>query len=380
MTTVVERDRQAHLETLDEICQSTVAAAAAAVDRDAAFPEQSIDALRSHGFLGATSARDVGGMGLGIADAAVIVRRVAEECGSSAMVLCMHYCGTAVLEAHASDSIRREVASGWHLSTLAFSEAESRSHFWAPAGTAQRKGAGVTLDARKSWVTSASRATAFVWSSRPLEADGASTLWLVPSDASGLVVGPPFDGMGLRGNDSSPVTATAVEIPASALLGADGAGFDVMMGIVLPIFNVLSAACSVGLMEAAVRRTAAHAGATRHSDTDARLADLPTIRSYIARMRLKTDMARALLDDTIGALAAARPDAMLRVLECKAGAGETATEVLDLAMRVCGGAAFRKDVAVERYFRDARAGGVMAPTTDVLYDFIGKAVCGLPLF
>ena len=45
-----------------------------------------------------------------------------------------------------------------------------------------------------------------------------------------------------------------------------------------------------------------------------------------------------------------------------------------------GGAAFRKEVGVERHFRDARAATVMAPTTDVLYDFIGKAVCGLPLF
>ena len=64
----------------------------------------------------------------------------------------------------------------------------------------------------------------------------------------------------------------------------------------------------------------------------------------------------------------------------KASAGETANEVLDTAMRVCGGFAFRKDVGVERYFRDSRAAGVMAPTTDVLYDFIGKAVCDLPLF
>jgi alkylation response protein AidB-like acyl-CoA dehydrogenase len=68
------------------------------------------------------------------------------------------------------------------------------------------------------------------------------------------------------------------------------------------------------------------------------------------------------------------------VLESKAAAGETANEVLDLAMRVCGGAAFRKDVPVERFFRDARAAGIMAPTTDVLYDFIGKALCGMPLF
>jgi len=35
---------------------------------------------------------------------------------------------------------------------------------------------------------------------------------------------------------------------------------------------------------------------------------------------------------------------------------------------------------IERNFRDARAASIMAPTTDVLYDFIGKAVAGLPLF
>ncbi len=97
-------------------------------------------------------------------------------------------------------------------------------------------------------------------------------------------------------------------------------------------------------------------------------------------MRCRADMARTLWLDTIDAIERGRADAMLRVLECKAAAGECATEVTDLAMRVAGGAAFRKDVAVERVFRDARAGTVMAPTTDVLYDFIGKAVTGLPLF
>jgi alkylation response protein AidB-like acyl-CoA dehydrogenase len=49
-------------------------------------------------------------------------------------------------------------------------------------------------------------------------------------------------------------------------------------------------------------------------------------------------------------------------------------------MRTCGGAAFRKEAGVERNFRDARAASVMAPSTEVLYDFIGKAVCGMPLF
>jgi alkylation response protein AidB-like acyl-CoA dehydrogenase len=367
-------------ESLQRICRESVAPKANVVDHDSAFPDQAIQGLKLGGFLGALSSPDAGGLGLGLRGAATILERIAEECGSTAMVLCMHYCGVAVLEAHAPMEIRRAAATGNHLSTLAFSEAGSRSHSWAPESTASSQNGDVILNARKSWVTSASHATAYVWSSRPLGAEGVSTIWLVPSKAPGVAVKGPFEGIGLRGNDSCPVSADGVRVQPSAMLGADGKGFEIMMGTVLPTFSVLNAACSVGFMNAATVRTAEHVAQTKHSDTGSSLAELPTIRNYIARMRVKTDMAGALLSDTLAAIEGGRPDATLRVLECKASAAEAANEVLDLAMRVCGGAAFRKEVGVERYFRDARAAGIMAPTTDVLYDFIGKAVCGLQLF
>jgi alkylation response protein AidB-like acyl-CoA dehydrogenase len=366
---------------LETICAEIVGPEAPNVDQRGAFPERSLKALSEAGLMGAVSAREVGGLGVGFRGASTIVRRLAQECGSTAMVVCMHYCGAAVLEAHAPRHVRSAAASGAHLSTLAFSEAGSRSHFWAPVSTARANGDAVVLDARKSWVTSASRAAGYVWSSQPLSAkEGLSTIWLVDADATGIKVQGPFDGLGLRGNDSSPVSAHAVRIPRSAMLGEDGQGFDIMMGIVLPLFNVLNASCALGIMEAAVQRTAQHAASVRYAHLDSTLADLPTIRNYIARMRVATDMVRTLLDDTITALEAGRADAMLRVLSCKAAAGEAATEVVETAMRVCGGAAFSKDIAVERHFRDAHAAGVMAPTTDMLYDFIGKAVCGMKLF
>ena len=365
---------------LESICSASVAQNAAAVDRDGAFPAQSIHVLASAGLLGALSSSESGGLALGLPGAARIVKRVAEECGSTAMILVMHYCGTAVLEAFAPPAVRSAAASGAHLSTLAFSEAGSRSHFWAPVSTASQHDAQVLLNAAKSWVTSASHATAYVWSSKPFAAEGASTVWLVPASSPGLTIAGSFEGLGLRGNDSCPVSAANVAVPPSAMLGADGQGFDIMMRIVLPAFAVLSAACSNGLMAGAIRRTVEHVTRTRHSDTGAALSDLPTIRNYIARMRLQADLSDALVADTLAAIETNRPDAMLRILECKAAAGEASNEVLDLAMRVCGGAAFRKEVGVERFFRDARAAGVMAPTTDVLYDFLGKAVCGMPLF
>jgi alkylation response protein AidB-like acyl-CoA dehydrogenase len=119
------------------------------------------------------------------------------------------------------------------------------------------------FDAEKSWVTSALHATAYVWSSRPAGAEGASTLWLVPANAPGLAAPRPYDGLGLRGNDSRPVTANGVKVAESQRLGADGEGFAIMMGTVLPYFNLMIAGFSVGLMEAATARTAAHASASR---------------------------------------------------------------------------------------------------------------------
>jgi alkylation response protein AidB-like acyl-CoA dehydrogenase len=366
-------------EALQKVVRGVVEPDAAATDAGK-FPRRGIDALGRAGLLGLTSSPEVGGMGHAFREAAAAVEQVARSCGSTALVLTMHYCATAVIEAHGDVETRRAIAAGRHLGTLAFSEVGSRSHFWVPLGTATAEDGGVLLAARKSWVTSAGEADSYVWSSLPAAADGLSTLWLVPRGAPGLEVSGGFDGLGLRGNASCPMAAAGLRLPHSARLGPDGGGFDVMMGVVLPWFQVLSAAASVGTMEVATERTAAHAAGTQLEHLEQALAGQPVTRSHVARMRIATDQARCLLLDTVAALEGGRPDAQLRVLEVKAAAAEAAVAVTDLAMRVCGGAAYRREVGVERNFRDARAATVMAPTTDVLHDFIGRAACGLPLF
>ncbi|KIG14180.1 Acyl-CoA dehydrogenase [Enhygromyxa salina] len=369
------------LETLDHVISEVVDPQASVVDETGAFPTATIDALRQQGLLGLISAPEVGGMGRSWGDAARVVERLARSCGSSAMVVCMHYCGAAVIERFGGTDARKAVGAGELLTTLAFSEAGSRSHFWAPLSTAKSDGDQVVLDANKSWVTSASHATAYVWSSQPsVGSEGTATLWLVPRDAAGLAIAGPYRGLGLRGNDSAPVRATGVRIPAAARLGDDGQGFDVMMGTVLPIFQLCNAAGSLGLMESITTASVAHCSGGRFEHLNSSLADLPTIRAYLARMRIETDKVRTLWEDTIAAVEGGREDTMLRVLQVKAAAAESALQVASLGMRVCGGAAYRKEVGVERRFRDAQAASVMAPTTDVLYDFIGKAICGQELF
>ncbi|HEY7181247.1 MAG TPA: acyl-CoA dehydrogenase family protein [Blastocatellia bacterium] len=368
------------LEDIERLSEEIIAPAAAEIDASGAFPRAAITAMGKAGLLGLVSGKEVGGLGEGHRAAARVVERIARECASTAMVVCMHYCGAAVIEAFGPRDAREAVARGEHVTTLAFSESGSRSHFWAPMSTAVSVNGAVRLDAKKSWATSAGHADSYVWSSRPMAAGGASTLWLVPAKAAGLSVSAPFNGLGLRGNSSSPVLADGVTIGADAMLGADGQGFDIMMGTALPYFQLMSASVSLGVSESATQKTIAHLTSTRYEHLDQTLADQPTNRAYLAKMKIKADLLRTLLDDALAALEVGRADAMLRVLESKAAAGEAAMEVTDLAMRLCGGAAFRKEVGVERNFRDARAASVMAPTTDTLYDFIGKALTGLPLF
>ncbi|GGX96721.1 acyl-CoA dehydrogenase family protein [Streptomyces anandii] len=381
MTASTEVPPPAAGERFEAVLRETVGPLADEVDRTGRFPRDGVRALAGAGVLGLLGAPEHGGPGGSLRQAAGVVERLAGVCGSTAMVVLMHYAAATVIDRHGPGEVRRAIVEGRHLSTLAFSEKGSRSHFWAPAGTAVREQDGtVCLDAEKSWITSAGEADSYVWSSRPVAADGVMTLWLVPADSAGLHVRGDYDGFGLRGNASSPVTGKAVSVPANAMLGADGEGLDTALGLVLPCFLVLSAAFSLGVTEALLDLAASHLGGSRLEHLDRTLAQQPLPRQEFARLRLRADAVRSFLDDTLTALEASRPEARLRVLQVKALAAETAAEVADGAMRLCGGSAFRRDLGVERRFRDALAARVMAPTTEALHDFCGRAALGLPLF
>jgi alkylation response protein AidB-like acyl-CoA dehydrogenase len=370
-----------------EIADRILAPAAKQNDKEARFSSEAIAALGPSGLLGIMLPAEVGGSALGPRTLAAVVATLAEADASAAMVYLMHLCATATIAAArpgaAVAQTLKDIAAGRHLTTLAFSEAGSRSHFWAPVSRAKRNGAGVHLTAKKSWVTSAGHAQSYVVSA--LAPDGTSptdsTLYLFASGTPGLSVAGPWDGLGMRANASAPMILEDCQVEPSQQLTDDGAGFKTMLEIVLPLFNLGTSAVALGLCRAALAGTAAHLKSARFEHLGQSLGEsLPTLRAQLARMQIDTDGLAARVDDLVDHLERPRDTTMLRVLECKAAAGEVAITVTSTAMRVCGGAAFSKHMAIERVFRDAHAGAVMAPTGDVLLEFIGKAVLGIPLF
>ena len=359
---------------------------AASVDANARFPHEALAALAEKGFFGLTVGAELGGLAQGPRAFAAVVEELAGACASTAMIFVMHVAATQALASSPTLAgqvdLLREIARGKKLATLALSERGSRSQFWAPMSQLARHEGKLTTSAEKSWVTAADHAAVFVASARmpgassPLE----STLYLVRRGAEGVRVAAEFDGLGLRGNNSAPVTLSGVGVDEKDLVTAHGEGAKAMLEVVLPWFCVGTAAMALGLCNAALAGTASHLGAIGLEHTGEKLRDLPVLRARVAEMAVRTAGARALLGYTLGELEAPSASTPLFVLQTRLAALEAAACVTDLAMQACGGAAYSRHLTIERLFRDARAGSVMAPTVDHLRDFIGRALTGLPLF
>jgi alkylation response protein AidB-like acyl-CoA dehydrogenase len=379
----LNEEQKALLAQIVTVAETKIAANADATDASGTFPAENIAALGAVGALGLNVPKEYGGWGQDMRFACAALDMVGRHCASTGMIYLMHLCGIACYAAK-PENVKAELtaaAQGKHLSTLAWSEKGSRSHFWAPIGEAVKANSGVTLSSEKSWVTSAGIADGYVVSAKVPNASGPTdtVLYYVPKGADNFTVSDVWNSMGMRGNASAPMRLTNTPISDTQNLCEPGQGFGQMMAI-LPWFALGNASISLGISEAAIASTTHHITGKGFEHLDSRLADLPNLRERLAKMRTATDRARAHLTFVLDAVDAADPMAQLYVLEAKPSASGTAIEVTDLAMQTCGGAAFSRHLTVERNFRDARAASVMAPTSDVLNDFIGKALCGMPLF
>jgi alkylation response protein AidB-like acyl-CoA dehydrogenase len=374
------------LKTLKRVIDTVVAPQSAAVDRESRFPAESLQALAKEGLLGLCVDAAHGGRGGSPRMFAAATEELAMADASVAMIFVMHVSAAQAIAAsdvlESRDDVLREIASGRHLTTLAFSETGSRSQFWAPVSQLAEKGDAYETSATKSWVTTANHADSYVSSAQkpgaasPLE----STVYFVRTKAAGVRVISGFDGLGLRGNDSAPVSLDHVKVRKGDLISKLGEGPTTMLQVVLPWFSIGTAAMSNGLSRAAVTRTAEHLSGTTFQHDGTKLRDLPVLRARIAEMSLRTEQSRALLGLTLTHVESGSEVAPLYVLQARLSAIESALAVTDLAMKACGGAAFSKQLGIERLFRDARAGWVMAPTADHLREFIGRVLTGLPLF
>ena len=119
-----------------------------------------------------------------------------------------------------------------------------------------------------------------------------------------------------------------------------------------------------------------------------RVADYPTIQDYVGEAVMDTNACRLFTlsvaqamdnatDNNTRVLAPgeiARADFLHWAWQIKFEAAKNVAHVVDKMLHACGGSGYKRDMELERYLRDAKAGWVMGPTNEVLRQFVGKAV------
>jgi isovaleryl-CoA dehydrogenase len=370
-----------------DIASTVTAESVEADDRDARWPEATMRALADARVTALQAPAAVGGHGEGMVGLAAVSEVLAQESASAALCFAMHCVGTAVLSAKATDAQRERylvpIARGEHLTTLALSEPGSGAFFFYPETTLAPRPDGFSVSGTKGFVTNGGRADSYVLSTTAVtagaEPDGSFSCVVVDRDRPGMEWLDAWEGFGMRANDSRTLRLNGVEIPHDALLGAQGDQLWYMFEIIAPYFLMAMAGTYLGVAQSAFEEARVHTGTRRHGHSGELLGQAPVVSHRLGDLWGQLEATRQLIYSAASKWDANASDALPSVLACKAMAADTAVNLANEAMTLCGGSAYRENSRLARILRDARASHVMAPTTDMLKTWVGRALLNLPL-
>lgn len=383
-------DRTPSLESLAaraaDIALSVTLPHAERDDAEARWPAETMAALRDAGLMGLTAPSGVGGLDAGMRGLAAISEELAVASGSAGLCFAMHCVGTAVIAAKATPEQSRTylapIAEGRHVTTLALSEPGTGAFFVFPETKIVRDRGGFVVNGIKGFVTNGSHADSYVVSTAPIEGEGHEGQFnciVVDRDRPGVQFTDAWAGFGMRSNDSRTMRLDGVRLPEGNLLGTPGDQLWYIFEVVAPFFLMAMAATYVGIARAAFEEARQHVGTRRYAHSGELLGAAPVVSHRLGELWIAVESTRRLVHGAAEQGDTGAPGALSAILAAKAAAADAAVHVANEAMTLCGGAAYRDNSRLARILRDARAGHVMAPTTDILKQWLGRSLLDLPL-
>ena len=359
-------------EAVRRITHEVAAKYADDVDAKARFPQETVAALREARAFSALVPKDLGGSGLTMRELGVLVSTLAQACGSSAMVLAMHYnqlccvvrhhAGSAFFVQFMKDMVERQ----WLMASIT-SEVGTFGDTRSSICAVQREGDRFKLDKDATTGSYCQHADVIVVTARRDADAGASdqVLVLLREGDYTLEQTTTWDTMGMRGT-VSPGFKLKSSGPVEQILPEPYG--DISAESMVPYSHILWSALWTGIAAGAHGKAATYVrGVARKNPgttppTAVALADL-TVQLQTMRLQWQA------MADEFDAIAAAGTDEKdltsigwaLKMNSLKTACSEAAPRIVHGALQIVGILGYKNDspFAMGRAYRDSLSASLM---------------------
>ena len=354
-------------------------------DETGNFPEDFVAAMAAGGWLGTAMPVELGGAGLGLTEAALMMQAVAQSgagfSGGSAIHLNI-FGPMPIAKFGTEDQKKRHIPriiSGEDKMCIGITEPDAGLDTTSLTTRADRTNDGYVLNGRKTWTTSAQRANKILIIARTTPRDQVQkatqglSLFYIDFDRT-KIEAKPIPKMGRKAVESNQVFIDNLEVPADALIGEEGRGFYYLLEGLNPE-RVLFGAEAVGLGRAALARASTYA--KERIVFGRPIGQNQGVAHPLAKAWVELEAAN-LMAFKAAALFDAGKDCGAEANAAKYLGGEAGFNACEAAVLAHGGMGYAKEYDVERYFREAMIARIAPISREMVLNYIAERVLGLP--
>jgi acyl-CoA dehydrogenase len=330
--------------------------AAPGLDERAEFPRQLIQEGHALGLINTTLPVELGGSGLSIFDACLVIEEIAWGCSGFATSMVANDLALTPIRIGGSEEQKRRfiepIATKGELASFCLTEPGAGSDAAGLQTTVEDGGDCWIINGSKQWITNAGHAsqyTVFATIDKTKKHKGICCL-AVPRNTPGISVGHHENKMGQRCSDTCRVTFDSVRVPKDHMIGAVGEGFSIAMKT-LDASRPMTAAIAVGIGRAACEHAISYAKERKQFGVS--ISTFQGIQFMLADMATGVESARLLTWRSAWLLDQGKPSSLESSMAKRVSA-DTAMSVATDAVQIFGGYGYTKEYPVEKLMRDAK--------------------------
>ncbi|MEH0512395.1 acyl-CoA dehydrogenase [Streptomyces sp. B21-106] len=355
-------------DAIRSLSEAKIAPFAAAVDEEARFPQEALDALVASDLHAVHVPEEYGGAGADALATVIVIEEVARVCVSSSLIPAVNKLGSLPVILSGSEDLKKRylspLAKGDAMFSYALSEPDAGSDAAGMKTKAVRDGDHWILNGVKRWITNAGVSDYYTVMAvtDPTKRSKGISAFVVEKSDPGVSFGAPEKKLGIKGSPTREVYFDNVRIPADRMIGEEGTGFATAMKT-LDHTRITIAAQALGVAQGAFDYAKGYVQERRQFGKA--IADFQGIQFMLADMAMKIEAARQLTYAAAAKSERLDSDLTFQGAAAKCFASDVAMEVTTDAVQLLGGYGYTRDYPVERMMRDAKITQIYEGTNQV---------------